>query len=88
MLGSLQVGRVRLAGRGGDGHGPLRPGDGSGRVGVPVPMAAIPAPGSREGLLRSEGLPLREKSLLRGRAQSWEMRLRDGVPPGVAGGLF
>lgn len=51
-------------------------------------MAAIPAPGSREGLLRSEGLPLREKSLLRGRAQSWEMRLRDGVPPGVAGGLF
>lgn len=63
MLGSLQVGRARPAGRGGDGHGPLRAGDGSGRVGVPVPMAAVPAPGSREGLLRSEGLPLREKSL-------------------------
>lgn len=72
----------KLGGRGragGAGSRPLRAGGSSGRVGF------CTEGGSREGPLRWEGLPLREKSLRSGRAQSGEMGLRGGVTSEVGG---
>ena len=56
--------RFKLGGRGrpgGAGTGHCEPAAVRGRW-VPVPRAAVAAPESREGLLGSEGLPLREKN--------------------------